>query len=186
MATTKTKVTLDELNRRLIVLERAKLDGGLGLTERYYPIEYEGAILTDLGSVSTAGTFTTHYDTVNNLNSLQWISSNANLQDYSISVQFIIPSNFVNWDTNAFRLYIRTGTTSSSNNKIKLNILKNGTSIKSADNLTSPSSTSWYSVNITATQLGNWSINDRMTIQITMYSKLSNPAQISEMKLDWK
>lgn len=186
MATPKTKVTLNELNRRLIILERAKLDGGLGLTEKYYPVEYEGSILTKLGSLSTTGTFTTNYDTSANLNSLQWISSNGTLQDYSISTQFIIPSNFVSWETNAFRLYYRTNSPINTNNKIKLVILKNGTSAFSVDNLTSPTSTTWYEVNISATQLGGWSINDRMTIQITMYSKSSNSSQISEMKLDWK
>jgi len=176
-------VTLNDINRRLILLENASMTQ-IGVDEKVFHAEYDGSVSTDLGSGTTAGTLTTDYDTTDDFNYYQWLSANVALQDNTLVINFILPPNFAGWSAAAFNLSYMTSLVTATDSKIKLNILKNGVSVTSEDNITSVS-LNWVDKAISSSTLGSWSAGDKMTIQITMYAKSSNYARTADIKLAW-
>lgn len=176
-------VTLNDINRRLILLENASTTAS-GTDEKVFHAEYPGGVVTDLGSGTTGGTLTTDYDTTDNFNYYQWTSANVALQDNTVVVGFVLPPNFAGWSATALNLSYLTSLVTNTDCKIKINVLKNGTSVYSEDDITS-ASIDWTDKAIASSSLGAWTAGDKMTIQITMYAKSSNYVQIGDLKLAW-
>ena len=172
------KISLNDLNRRIIVLEHAWDNS----TEKVYHVEYDGSILT---GASLLGTSSTEYDAINDFNCFNWISSDLTLQDCTVSLQFTLPSTFKSWTSNALTLYLQTNSSLSADNKIKLVIKKDNAIIITLDDNVSPSSSNWATTLLTSSNLGSWNPYNKMTILITLSSKSSNFARIADLKLDW-
>ncbi len=88
--------------------------------------EYIGASLTASGSATTNGTMTSdtiHDTTAGWENYYEWTSTQGSLQDYTIAVKVMLPSDFSAWaSSNAVQINYATENTATAKNKLDVSI----------------------------------------------------------------
>ena len=143
----------------------------------------DGTITADIEN-STSNQFRTYYS---------WISSNSNLNSYTVAIRFTLPSDFSAWQTNAMTVDFSTASTANTDNAVDIYIYSttNSTAIFSSTDNVSSTAAAWQSVSISDSNLNDgtapdWNSADQTAvIFIRMRSANSNEVKIGDVKLHY-
>ena len=143
----------------------------------------DGTITADIEN-STSNEFRTYYS---------WISSNSNLNSYTVAIRFTLPSDFSAWQTNAMTVDFSTASTANTDNAVDIYIYSttNSTAIFSSTDNVSSTAAAWQSVSISDSNLNDgtapdWNSADQTAvIFIRMKSANSNEVKIGDVKLHY-
>ncbi len=156
-----------------------------------YSPQYFGAIQTNSlrgGAVSGNNiiTITTGVELVSNAGKYYYegISNQTNLNDTYIALLYVLPVDFNSWMENAIQIEYKTGSLLSSNSHVDVYIYKAGTSnvIFSSEN---NANTSWSTINIGSSLLGNWIAGDVLELYIKFESKSNNYVRVGKITLGY-
>jgi hypothetical protein len=154
--------------------------------------EYAGATFITDGSVTTNGSMTS--DNVGSgsawRNYYEWTSTQASLQDYTIAVAVTLPADFDSWDTTGFSMDYMTGTASTADNTVTVNI-SNATNTPGTPMCTvaATASTSWSTKTCTGSSLANWNSTDKtavIRIKVAAKNTASAKARAGAITLSYK
>jgi hypothetical protein len=154
--------------------------------------EYPGAVWTTLlrgnpPSGNNTVTRSTGQDVVSYIshNYYEVISTEVTLQDYYVGIRFTLPENFNNWAANgAIQIEYRTGSDTSINCGVDINIYKSGNASIVATNENNIS-INWSSIVIDRSSLGSWSSGDIMEIYIKLKSRNSYYARVGKISFNF-
>jgi Tfp pilus assembly protein PilX len=146
--------------------------------------EYYSSVMDTLSEhgLNHYGRFETVEDSVNAstyYNCYKWtVPDSSTSQYYAIKVHWQVPSDFSSWDTNAIRIYYKTGLSGTTNNSIEVDIYESdtGTLVYDGSEL---SSTTWTSLVVTSTNLSSYfAANEIMRIIIKVKADNTTDAAV--------
>jgi hypothetical protein len=137
--------------------------------------EYPGSTLITDGSSTTSGSMTSDNDGSSGAwrNYYEWTSVQGNLQDYTIAVRVTLPEDFSAFETNALDVAFQTGTNSTADNTVSMNVNNTTSNPNTAMcSVAATASTAWSTMSCSDSSFGAWTTTDRTAIiRIKLASK---------------